>query len=268
MSYAHFLGGRPQLTPASAFLPDYLLSRPGEPSTLNTILVSMAPADPFLGTVATILNACTPHTWDPLISFRRNGTICQLEKIQDPIWMPNTIRKIIWQNIHTIWLSPGRLSRGNSGDKRWKFWVRLGLFAAWCVALVHQKWRHIWLVSDGPKNLTNFKRFAESYMLGEITSPDLTKFFEANYCPLTRIRIHLEPGVFIQCLDPHVGSINGLAGLFRNNNNLKNARLNITAHYDISNDMFSLQIWQCTLPRRMMCGRLKPTSIQVRYFRS
>ena len=31
----------------------------------------------------------------------------------------------------------------------------------------------------------------------------------------------------------------GLAGLLRKSNNLRNARLNISAHYDISNDMFA-----------------------------
>jgi cyclopropane-fatty-acyl-phospholipid synthase len=67
-------------------------------------------------------------------------------------------------------------------------------------------------------------------MLGEFASPDLTKFFELFILN----RNYLSNGsTFTSAIS------SGLAGLVRGSNNLKNARLNISAHYDISNEMFA-----------------------------
>ncbi|KAG9238499.1 Mycolic acid cyclopropane synthetase-domain-containing protein [Amylocarpus encephaloides] len=72
--------------------------------------------------------------------------------------------------------------------------------------------------------------FAESYMLGEFECSDLTKFFElfilnrnqlANATTLT---------------SSIAGTITGLA---RSTNTLSNSLLNVSAHYDISNEMFA-----------------------------
>jgi cyclopropane-fatty-acyl-phospholipid synthase len=89
--------------------------------------------------------------------------------------------------------------------------------------------------------------FAEGYMLGEVSSPDLTKFFEVGNASKYKYnttnshsqlfilnRNHLSNG---STLTSTISS--GLARLVRGGNTLNNARLNIAAHYDISNEMFS-----------------------------
>lgn len=72
--------------------------------------------------------------------------------------------------------------------------------------------------------------FAESYMLGEVACPDITAFFKLFIVN----RAYLSNGSTI------TSTISGkVAGLVRKTNTLANARLNISAHYDISNDMFA-----------------------------
>ncbi|KAF1985042.1 cyclopropane-fatty-acyl-phospholipid synthase [Aulographum hederae CBS 113979] len=71
--------------------------------------------------------------------------------------------------------------------------------------------------------------FAESYMLGEVSCPDLTSFFKLFILN----RNSLSASTFTASLS---GS---LSGFLRKTNTLATARLNIAAHYDISNDMFA-----------------------------
>lgn len=72
--------------------------------------------------------------------------------------------------------------------------------------------------------------FAESYMLGEVSCPNLTAFFELFILN----REDLSDGSTI------TSTIStNIAGLARATNTLSNARLNIAAHYDISNEMFA-----------------------------
>jgi cyclopropane-fatty-acyl-phospholipid synthase len=72
--------------------------------------------------------------------------------------------------------------------------------------------------------------FAESYMLGEVACPDITAFFKL----FIQNRAYLSNGsTFTSDLAGKV------AGLIRSTNTLTNARLNISAHYDISNAMFA-----------------------------
>lgn len=72
--------------------------------------------------------------------------------------------------------------------------------------------------------------FAESYMLGEVSCPDLTSFFKLFIVNRGR----LSNGTTLS------SNIAGkLTYLLRKTNTLQNARLNISAHYDISNDMFA-----------------------------
>ncbi|KAB2569302.1 Tuberculostearic acid methyltransferase UfaA1 [Lasiodiplodia theobromae] len=72
--------------------------------------------------------------------------------------------------------------------------------------------------------------FAESYMLGEVSCPNLTAFFELFILN----REDLSDGSTITST-----LSTNIAGLARATNTLSNARLNIAAHYDISNDMFA-----------------------------
>ena len=72
--------------------------------------------------------------------------------------------------------------------------------------------------------------FAESYMLGEVACPDITEFFRLFVVN----RKYLSNGTTL------FSNLSGkVAGLVRKTNTLQNARLNISAHYDISNDMFA-----------------------------
>ncbi|KAI1097929.1 cyclopropane-fatty-acyl-phospholipid synthase [Jackrogersella minutella] len=91
--------------------------------------------------------------------------------------------------------------------------------------------------------------FAESYMLGEFECADLTAFFQLFIVN----RDQLGNGT------TWFSSISGaVSSIARTTNTLSNALLNISAHYDISNDMFaaflsedmtySCPIWQAQAP--------------------
>lgn len=83
-------------------------------------------------------------------------------------------------------------------------------------------WMRVFLFSD--------MGFAEAYMLGEIACSDLTAFFQLFL--LNRDR--LGNG------NTRLASLSrGIASLARTTNTLSNALLNVSAHYDISNDMFA-----------------------------
>ncbi|KAI0889547.1 cyclopropane-fatty-acyl-phospholipid synthase [Annulohypoxylon maeteangense] len=72
--------------------------------------------------------------------------------------------------------------------------------------------------------------FAESYMLGEFECADLTAFFQLFIVN----RDQLSNGITL------FSSISGaISSIARTTNTLSNALLNISAHYDISNDMFA-----------------------------
>ncbi|CAI6342108.1 unnamed protein product [Periconia digitata] len=183
----------------------------------------MAMLSALTGPAASVWNTVTSQTWDSLVSLCKNGTIAQLQNIR----------------LGRLFLYDGSSSKASSvfGVNLPKapeaalhiysetFWVRLALYAD--------------------------MGFAESYMLGEVSSPDLTKFFELFILN----RSHLSNG---STLTSAIST--GLAGLVRGSNNLRNARLNIMAHYDISNDMFasflspdmtySCPIWLPTFDRR------------------
>lgn len=72
--------------------------------------------------------------------------------------------------------------------------------------------------------------FAESYMLGEVSCSDLTSFFKLFIVN----KSHLSNGTTLSS-----NVMGKLSALIRKTNTLTNARLNIAAHYDISNDMFA-----------------------------
>ncbi|OTB01121.1 hypothetical protein M426DRAFT_323768 [Hypoxylon sp. CI-4A] len=72
--------------------------------------------------------------------------------------------------------------------------------------------------------------FAESYMLGEFECADLTAFFQLFI--LNRDQLSNGTTLF--------SSLSGaVSSIARTTNTLSNALLNISAHYDISNDMFA-----------------------------
>ncbi|KAF2121088.1 Mycolic acid cyclopropane synthetase-domain-containing protein [Lophiotrema nucula] len=162
----------------------------------------MAILSPLYGGASTIWNSIASQAWEPLVSLCRNGTLSQLSTIQ--------LGKLA---VYEISSSKASSVFGNEQDglpvaalhvHDERFWVRLALFAD--------------------------MGFSESYMLGEVTSPDLTKFFELFILN----REYLSNG---STLTSAIST--GLAAMVRGSNNLKNALLNISAHYDISNEMFA-----------------------------
>lgn len=72
--------------------------------------------------------------------------------------------------------------------------------------------------------------FAESYMLSEISCSDLTAFFKIFILN----KDYLSGGSTVTA-----SVSNSISGFLRRTNTLANARLNISAHYDISNAMFA-----------------------------
>jgi cyclopropane-fatty-acyl-phospholipid synthase len=88
--------------------------------------------------------------------------------------------------------------------------------------------------------------FAESYMLGEVDCEDLTAFFQLFIVNRDKM------GNATTLMSSISTAVSGLA---RSTNTLSNALLNISAHYDISNDMFaaflspdmtySCPVWKC-----------------------
>ncbi|KAJ4379907.1 hypothetical protein N0V86_005091 [Didymella sp. IMI 355093] len=183
----------------------------------------MAILDTLTAPASAILSTVTSQAWQPLVSICKNGTLSQLQNIQ----------------IGRLVLFEGEESKAKNvfgADKEGvpvaylhvhdeKFWVRLALFAD----MVCQK-PCLSFAQAFEAKTDVLKGFAESYMLGEVSSPDLTTFFELFILN----RNHLGNG---SNLTAAISS--GLAGLVRSSNNLKNAKLNIMAHYDISNEMFA-----------------------------
>lgn len=91
--------------------------------------------------------------------------------------------------------------------------------------------------------------FAEAYMLGEVECRDLTAFFQLFILNRDRLGNGTNWSSIIT---------SAVAGLARSTNTLSNSLLNVSAHYDISNDMFaaflspdmtySCPIWRETRP--------------------
>lgn len=94
--------------------------------------------------------------------------------------------------------------------------------------------------------------FSESYMLGEVDCNDLTAFFQVR---VTQANLKIHTGYLLMVLDVQLfianreqlgngttilSTFSSLAStLARRTNTMSNALLNISAHYDISNEMFA-----------------------------
>ncbi|CAK3874213.1 related to cyclopropane synthase [Lecanosticta acicola] len=153
--------------------------------------------------------------WPPLLSFSRGAILTLLRNIQvGSLHITDTDGSItICGSVNRV---ADHLDNGESEKSVYSvphaelkvlndlFWVRLLLFAD--------------------------MGFAESYMLGEVSCPDLTAFFKLFIVN----KAHLSNGTTAS------SNVAGkVSYLLRKTNTLQNARLNISAHYDISNDMFA-----------------------------
>lgn len=134
----------------------------------------MAIFDVVTAPASAILGALTSQAWQPLVSVCKNGTLSQLQNIQIG-------RLVMFEG------SESKAKNVFGADKEGvpvaylhvhdeKFWVRLALFAD----MVRRTMRASFAQAPWKQGLTSVKGFAESYMLGEVSSPDLTKFFEVS----------------------------------------------------------------------------------------
>ncbi|KAK3678083.1 hypothetical protein LTR78_002178 [Recurvomyces mirabilis] len=170
----------------------------------------MSLTDPITTRLAALANYAGSYAWPPLLSISRGAILALLRQVQI-----GSLQIIDTDGSLTVCGSP---KRADGNDEKSVhaiphaelrvlsdlFWVRLLVFAD--------------------------MGFAESYMLGEVACPDITAFFKVFIVN----RPHLSNGVTF------TSQISGkIAGLVRSTNTLANARLNISAHYDISNDMFA-----------------------------
>ncbi|TLD37784.1 cyclopropane-fatty-acyl-phospholipid synthase [Venturia nashicola] len=147
--------------------------------------------------------------WIPLVQFSRNTCLSLLSRIQIGRL------EIIDVDGETYTLGGNEIPEAKGGNilttpqvilrvHKDTFWVRLLLFAD--------------------------MGFADGYLLSEISCDNLTAFFTI----FVLNKPYLSGGTTI------TASIsNSLTGLLRATNTLQNARLNISAHYDISNTMFA-----------------------------
>nr|POE72410.1 tuberculostearic acid methyltransferase ufaa1 [Quercus suber] len=166
---------------------------------------------PLVDRASAVANVAGSYAWPPLLSLSRGAILALLKQIQI-----GSLTIVDTDGSLTVCGSPRR-AQADGAEKTVHtaphaelrvlndlFWVRLLVFAD--------------------------MGFAESYMLGEVACADLTAFFKVFIVN----RPHLSNGTTL------TSNISGkIAGLIRRTNTLTNARLHISAHYDISNDMFA-----------------------------
>lgn len=166
---------------------------------------------PLLDRGSAVASYLGSYAWPPLLSVSRGAILALLKNIQ-----VGSLQVTDADGTLTVCGSPPRAQAGNGEKSVYStphaelkvlndlFWVRLLLFAD--------------------------MGFAESYMLGEVSCSDITAFF----------RLFIVNRKYLSNGTTFTSSISGkVAGLIRKTNTLDNAKLNISAHYDISNDMFA-----------------------------
>ena len=170
----------------------------------------MGLTSPFVDRATALATYAGSYAWPPLLSLSRATILNLLKQIQI-----GSLQLTDTDGTLTICGSPRRAEA--EGEKSVYtiphaelrvlndlFWIRLAVFADMGVA--------------------------ESYMLGEVECSDITAFFKVFILN----KEHLSNGSTL------TSNIAGkIAGFVRRTNTLTNARLNISAHYDISNEMFA-----------------------------
>ncbi|KHN99306.1 methoxy mycolic acid synthase 1 [Metarhizium album ARSEF 1941] len=165
-----------------------------------------------------VRNAIVGLAWTPAVSVARSAILATLSCIDTGTLLlvnePGETRHVFGRNLSSgVDLSPTASTRerraGNTPRveiviKRETFWMRLFLFA-----------------DIG---------FSEAYMLGDFLCEDLTSFFQLFIINRDRMSNGTTIGSRIS---------SSLSYLARSTNTLSSSLLNISAHYDISNDMFA-----------------------------
>lgn len=171
----------------------------------------MGLTDPIVSRATALASYAGSFAWPPLLSVSRGAILTLLKNVQI-----GSLQIVDSDGTLTICGSPRRAKTEGSEKSVYTiphaelkvlndlFWVRLLLFAD--------------------------MGFAESYMLGEVECPDITDFF----------RLFIVNRKYLSNGTTMTSTLSSkIAGLVRKTNTLQNARLNISAHYDISNDMFA-----------------------------
>ncbi|KAL9022814.1 MAG: hypothetical protein Q9185_000077 [Variospora sp. 1 TL-2023] len=141
-------------------------------------------------------------TWSPLVRLSRAAVLSLLGRVQ----------------VGHILIIDSDGSEIVCGER----WAEEGVPATELKVLKEAFWVRLLLFAD--------MGFAESFMLGEVSCSDLVSFFKIFILN----REHLANGT---TLTSSLAST--ITGLARSTNTLANAQLNVSAHYDISNDMFA-----------------------------
>ncbi|KAK1496556.1 cyclopropane-fatty-acyl-phospholipid synthase [Colletotrichum tamarilloi] len=182
-------------------------------------LVPAALAKPLYRGTELVRGAVGSLTWGPALSVAKPAILSVFSKIERGTLLlvdePAELRRVFGQKLGAKYNE--NLTNGDHVPRRADAVPRVEL-----VVKSDAFWMRLFLFAD--------MGFAESYMLGEIECKDLTAFFQLFIVN----REEMGNGTtWISSLSTAVSS------LARTTNTLSNALLNISAHYDISNDMFA-----------------------------
>ncbi|OHE94046.1 cyclopropane-fatty-acyl-phospholipid synthase [Colletotrichum orchidophilum] len=182
-------------------------------------LVPAAVAQPLYRGTELVRGAVGSLTWGPALSIAKPAILSVFSKIERGTLLlvdePAEFRRVFGQKLGAKYNE--NLTNGDHVPRRADAVPRVEL-----VVKSDAFWMRLFLFAD--------MGFAESYMLGEIECKDLTAFFQLFIVN----REEMGNGTtWISSLSTAVSS------LARTTNTLSNALLNISAHYDISNDMFA-----------------------------
>ncbi|KAK1531591.1 cyclopropane-fatty-acyl-phospholipid synthase [Colletotrichum paranaense] len=182
-------------------------------------LVPAALAKPLYRGTELVRGAVGSLTWGPALSVAKPAILSVFSKIERGTLLlvdePAELRRVFGQKLGAKYNE--NLTNGDHVPRRADAVPRVEL-----VVKSDAFWMRLFLFAD--------MGFAESYMLGEIECKDLTAFFQLFIVN----REEMGNGTtWISSLSTTVSS------LARTTNTLSNALLNISAHYDISNDMFA-----------------------------
>lgn len=162
---------------------------------------------------AALLSYAATYAWPPLLSLSRGVILDLLKNIQ-----VGSLVIVDTDGTTTICGSPRRTGDDNTNNNKSAYTIP----HAELRVLNELFWVRLLVLAD--------MGFAESYMLSEVECSDLTAFFKLFILN----KAHLSNGT---TLTSHISG--QIAGIVRKTNSLANAKLHISAHYDISNDMFA-----------------------------
>ncbi|OLN81198.1 Tuberculostearic acid methyltransferase UfaA1 [Colletotrichum chlorophyti] len=182
-------------------------------------LVPVAVSQPLYRSTELVRGAIGSLTWGPALSVAKPAILSVFSRIERGTLLlvdePAELRRVFGQKLGAKYNE--NLTNGDHVPRRADAIPRVEL-----VVKSDAFWMRLFLFAD--------MGFAESYMLGEIECRDLTAFFQLF------IVNREEMGNGTTWISSFSSAISSLA---RTTNTLSNALLNISAHYDISNEMFA-----------------------------